>query len=585
MQADRRRTETGQGYLGGAVILTAGTLAVKAVGMFFKIPLQALLGGSGYAYFGTAYHMFGPLSALATAGLPVAVAALVSRYRAEGRWQDVRQLLRLSRRMFWAAGLCGTLGMLLGAGAFARAACSPGAKLAIWCMAPAVLTCCVLSSYRGYYQGLGNMLPTSLSQVAEAVAKVVLGLSLTGWARAELVGEYRRFGTVLGRGLSAGQAASAISQLTAAAAVTGVTLSTVAGCVFLGLRHRLWGDGISPEAVRAAPPPQPAGQMIRAVLRLGLPVCLASLAASAGGLIDSLTIQNRLAQVMEQAPQVLLAQYGALLGPGHAEAGTVHTELYGYYLGIAENLSNMVVSLTAGFAVSALPMVAAAWARGDRRRREESVGTVLRVTALVSVPAGMGLCALAQPVASLFYAGDPQGVAIAAPLLSVLGIGGIFLALVGSLNSVLQAAGQPGAPVVVLLAGSGIKLAVNYFGIAQPQWNIRAAPAATLCGYGLAFFLGLWLLRRRTGVRCRAGELLAKPVLAGVLCAGTARLLWALLHPVWPSALAVLPCAAAGAAVYAGAILLLRGIRRQEALLLPGGEKLAEILAKRALLG
>ena len=159
------------------------------------------------------------------------------------------------------------------------------------------------------------------------------------------------------------------------------------------------------------------------------------------------------------------------------------------------------------------------------------------------------------------------------------------MALVGSLNSVLQAAGQPGAPVVVLLAGSGIKLAVNYFGIAQPQWNIRAAPAATLCGYGLAFFLGLWLLRRRTGVRCRAGELLAKPVLAGVLCAGTARLCWTLLHPVWPSALAVLPCAAAGAAVYAGAILLLRGIRRQEALLLPGGEKLAEILAKRALLG
>lgn len=585
MTAGRTRGGEGQSYLAGAMILTAGTLVVKAVGMFFKIPLEALLGGSGYAYFGTAYHIFGPLSALATAGLPVAVAKLVSQRRAEGRWQDVRQLLRLSRRLFWLTGLCGMLVMLLGAGGFARAACSPGSRLAILCMAPAVLTCCVLSSYRGYYQGLGNMVPTSASQIVEALAKVLFGLSLTGWTRAVLVREYRQFGTVLGQSVTLGQAESAISQLGAAAAVTGVMLSTVAGCVFLAVRHRLGGDGISPETLRCAPPPQPAGQTVKSILRLGLPVCLASLAVSAGGLIDSLTIQNRLAWVMEQAPYALLEQYGPLLDRHLVEAGAVHTELYGYYLGIAENLSNIVVSLTAGFSVSALPVVAAAWASGDRRRLTASAKTVLRVTALVCVPAGMGLSALAQPVASLFYGGDPQGVAIAAPLLSVLGIAGIFIALTGALTSVLQAVGLVGTPVGLILAGSAIKLGINYLGIAQLEWNIRAAPVATLCCYGFAFLAGLWLLWRRAGVRCPPEELLLKPALAGLLCAGAARGCWALLHPVWPSALAVLPCVAAGGVVYAGAILLLRGIGREEVLLLPKGEKLAEILAKRALLG
>ena len=52
-----------QSFIQGAVILTGSTLLVKAIGALFKVPLMNILGGTGMAYFMTAYEVFNPIYA------------------------------------------------------------------------------------------------------------------------------------------------------------------------------------------------------------------------------------------------------------------------------------------------------------------------------------------------------------------------------------------------------------------------------------------------------------------------------------------------------------------------------------------
>ena len=45
-------------------------------------------------------------------------------------------------------------------------------------LAPAVFCVCLLACMRGYTQGQGNMTPTAVSQVLEALLKLAIGLPL-----------------------------------------------------------------------------------------------------------------------------------------------------------------------------------------------------------------------------------------------------------------------------------------------------------------------------------------------------------------------------------------------------------------------
>ena len=75
----------GHGYLYGTMVLAVGTVIVKLIGVFFKIPLTNILGGVGMSYFNVAYELYYPLYALFVSGVPVAVSKLVSESVAKGR--------------------------------------------------------------------------------------------------------------------------------------------------------------------------------------------------------------------------------------------------------------------------------------------------------------------------------------------------------------------------------------------------------------------------------------------------------------------------------------------------------------------
>ena len=206
-QAPRRCAGTSKSntFFGGAAILAVGIMVVKVIGMFYKIPLVWISGDQGTADFNNAYNIYAVLLTISTAGLPVAVSKLVSEASATGKHNQVRRIFRLALALFLTLGVLSFLIMFFRADWLAEMMHDTKAAPGIRALAPAVICVGCLSAFRGYSQGHSNMTPTAVSQIIEALCKLVVGLGLAFWI------------------IKAGQG----EDMAAAGAITGVTVGTI----------------------------------------------------------------------------------------------------------------------------------------------------------------------------------------------------------------------------------------------------------------------------------------------------------------------------------------------------------------------
>ena len=73
MKSAVNRTREGGKFLSGVSLLTLSAVAVKVIGLAYRIPMLRVLGTAGMGYFNTAYEVYALLCVLSTAGLPVAM--------------------------------------------------------------------------------------------------------------------------------------------------------------------------------------------------------------------------------------------------------------------------------------------------------------------------------------------------------------------------------------------------------------------------------------------------------------------------------------------------------------------------------
>ena len=571
-----------QGFLGGALVLLLAVAIVKGIGALFKIPLNAVIGDVGMGYFGTAYTLYNPVFSLATAGFPVAISRTASEWLARKRYRDVRRLHALSVPIFLLLGALACAFMLLAAPPFLSFINrgDQNALAAVYTLAPAVFFGSLSAVYRGYYEGLGDMRPTAFSEVAEAVCKLVIGLSASCFVMHRAMEEYGAAGTVFGSPVTSEEyARSAALPWAAAAALLGVTVGSVISFLVLWLTYRLRGDGITREQLARAPAPARRKTIVAALVRTAVPVALGALAVNLSSLVDTAFLQNRMNALMQTDAEALLSQYGSFLRPEDIAQGRVPTALFGCYTN-ALTLFTIVPAMTQAFGISALPSVTAAWAGGSRVKLEHSVENVLRISALVTMPAGLVLSVLADPIARLLGYNPISG-----RILVLLGLGAVFAAVNVPINSMLQAVGRIDLPVKLLCTGLVIKVGLNYALTGIPEINVMGAGMGTLVCYFFLAFFGLAALGRETGLHMRLFRLFGKPLLCACLAAAAGWQTAALVHRLCPGRLEALPAMAVFLLVYAACVLFFRVLRRSDINALPGGEKIAKILEKHRWIG
>lgn len=533
-------------FFGGAAILAVGILVVKLIGMFYKIPLVNIIGAQGNTDFTNAYNIYAVLLTISTAGLPVAVSKLVSEANAQGRRGQVRRTFQLALGMFLILGVLSFLVMYFKADLLAEMMHDTKAAAGIRALSPAVVCVGCLAALRGFTQGHLNMTPTSISQIIEALCKLVIGLSLAWW---------------LVRG---GQP----PETAAAGAITGVTVGTMVALVYMVLDYAFKGDH-GDRLVQDEP--DAAGDIVRDILRIAIPITLSSSMVGIVTVIDSSLVQGQLQRVLleDQACWELYAGFScvdfapleqaisdwkALLPTGTAAtmaalsqqvdaaqaaraAGTalagldsaaweVHVllesisrSLYGNY-GAALNIYNLPTSLMAAITASVIPAVSGALAKRDRRGASRVSGSALRVTALLAFPMGVGLFVMGKPIMQLLYPALEKD--LAGPLLSTLGLATVFVCMMLVCNSVLQAYGFVNLPILVMVVGGGVKIFTNYHMVAIPKVGIYGAPAGNILCFGLCLGLDLFLIARVIPRRPRYRDIFLKPFLASALMGGSA---------------------------------------------------------------
>ena len=573
-----------QSFLHGALILTAGIILVKLIGALFKVPLTWIITEDGLGYFKTAYNFYGPIHSLAAAGFPIAISRLVSENGTVRRYRDIRRIYRVSVPIFLITGTAGFLIMAVGAPLYARAIGNPEAIPSLYALAPAVLFSCLISVYRGYYEGLRNMYPTAVSEILEAVGKLVIGLSLAWLIVSAAMREYARFGTVFGAAVQSEEyACSAALPFAAAGAVLGVTAGSVLAWIYMALRHKRRGDGITGEELDGSPEPAPVWSVVARLVKTALPIGAGALAVNVAGLVDSTFLQTRMNDVLESAPETVLGMYEGMIPQVNLETGTVPNFLFGCF-SMALTLFMVVPSVTQAFGISALPNVTAAWTKGSREELKHSMETVLRITSLFCIPSGLGMCVLSGPVTALVF-GERQSLPVTAHILAVLGIAAIFASLSAPLNSMLQAIGRVDLPVKILAVGLALKVALNYFLVGIPEINVMGAGAGTLACYLFLTIAALLLLRRETGIRLDLDSVFMRPAIASAVCCLAAFLLYSVLNGVLGIRIAALAAVGGAVVVYVAALFGLRAIRRSDLLMLPKGQKLVKVLEKRGWIG
>ncbi len=577
-----------QSLLHGALILALSTIIVKIIGACFKLPLANIIGNTGMGYFNTAYSLFNVVYALAVAGFPVAVAKMVSENVALKKYRDVEKIYKTTSLVFWVTGLVGFFVMIFGSGLYANAVSNPNAKYTIIALAPTVLFACLMSTYRGYYEGLKNMYPTAISQVIEAVVKLLAGLGCA-WALLALSqNSYAETGKVFWLSVSSPEEAQTLSMAFAAAgAVLGVSLSTVAGALYLWLRHKLKGDGITKEDLNNSPEALPTKTIFKDLIKIAIPVCLGAIAISLTSFIDGISVMGRLEVAIENDYNTILNQYGAILP---TDKGDIPNFLFGAY-GNAQTLFNLIPAITTTFGVSALPAIASAWAVRDMSEMKKNTETTLRITSILAIPAGIGMCVLADPIIKLVYFNIPEEAAISVPILRVLGITVAFVSLMSPVNSMLQAVGRVDLPVKLMLIGGALKLAVNYIFVAIPSLNIKAAAWGTLACYLFIAISSVWALVKSTKVKIDFVGVFVKPLFSAVLCGAGAWVGYAFSRRLFSAdslthhALSTLVAIALAVVIYVISLFLTRAITKNDILMLPKGEKIAKVLEKRKLIG
>ncbi len=568
-----------QSFLQGSAILVIATMLVKVIGAIYRIPLAGILGSTGMGYYSTAYDLYVPMYSIAMAGLPIAISRLVSEHVASGRYRHVKKTLNVAKAAFFVTGGTGFLLMVVLAflltgntitlfgRSFSFEVFNSGTLPGILCIAPCLIFCCIMSAYRGYYEGLRNMIPTAISQVLEALGKLVFGFGFS-YVILKITGNY---------------------SYAAAGALLGISFGTAIAALYLEIKYRLTGKyTFSDEQIESAPEPYTNGHTLKVLVAVAIPIVLGSLVNNVSSLIDVAMVQTQLKGAMEKAPEYFASNYSGFIAAESADAikhgqefiweKDLPNALYGAHRGFAFSIYNLVPSLTSVLGVSAIPVLATAWTKRDRQEIKNNVNTMIRTTALVAIPAGCGIIALSGQILDFLY-NEPHVIEVATPNLRMLGLCAIFAGLNAPLVNMLQAIGRQGVPLRNIAVGAVLKIAINFWLVGTPEINIFGVPIGTTVCYAYICIANFICFVKYSGVLPNLLLSVGKPLICGVACGGSAWGVCFLLSKVGiVGSLATLVSIAIAAIVYVAMLFIIRAITREDIISLPKGKKIIKVL-------
>lgn len=473
----------GKSVIEGALSLTISSLVVKLLGLFYKIPLSYMLSDEGMGYFNSAYTVYTFFYIICTAGVPKAISILTSQAEGEGDKTRVRNIYRTAFNMFFTFGILITAVFFFAASPLSSLIGNSGSYFTMIAIAPSILFTCASGVIRGYFNGSLSFIPIAVSEVISGASKLVLGLL------------FAMLGHRMGCDLT----------LLSAFTITGTTFGSFFGYLYLLICKNKEKDRVvlrqKTKTVFFS------SKIAKSICKIAIPITLTSAIGSISGIIDLTIIMKRLADA----------------GYTELQAGI----FYGNYTTLAIPMLNLISTLIAPLSAVLLPLVSKNSIKNDKIQLSERISFTVKILCFISIP--ISVLFLIRPKELLSILFEDASAVMAAPLLSMLAPGIIFMCLLTVINTALEGTGKTKIPLISLLVGSIVKFVISYTLIGNSEIGILGAPIGTTVSYFVSFCISAYYILAVQKVKISFISsiipVLLSSIIAGVACTALMSLL------------------------------------------------------------
>jgi len=539
-------TSSGNFLVQGSILAAAGII-VRLIGLFYKIPMTRALGDEGIGYYNIAYGIYNIGLILSSYSLPLAISKLVAARRIRKRYHDSQRVFLCGMVFGVIVGGLMTLILLFGADWITiHIFNSPSSALPLKVMAPTVLVFSIMGVIRGYFQGHGNMIPTSLSQIVEQIVNAIVSIAasyafMRWFATRENPASYGAAGGTLG---------------TLAGAVASLILLTVLMLYQRKAQARLLRI---PQRIRV----ESWNRVALALVVTLTPIILSQFVYQLSGSVDD-------------------SMFGLIMGQkglGEKERMT----LLGVYGGRYRLLSNVPVAIASSLGTSMIPSIVASRAQKRGGEVRYKIHLTVKFNMLIAIPCAVGMGVLAAPIMLLIF--GSKNWELASSLLQIGAPAVVFFSLSTVTNSVLQGIDLMRKSVTHSAISLGIHVVLVYIMLKYLDWGVYGLVIGNVT-FALVVCILNWIsigrhLHYKQETRTTFLLPLAASAVMGVVAYAAYYGINALVHS---NKLALLVSVPLAMVVYGVLIVLLKAVTEDELVDMPFGRQLLRLCEKAHLL-
>lgn len=535
------KKKSSTGFLVQGSILAMASIISRIIGLIYRIPLIGIIGDVGMDYYATAFEIYNNLLIISSYSIPLAVSKLVSADISKGRRKNVYRILKASLLFASITGGIAALTLLFGAETFTAAMKTPYSIFAVRVLIPTLLIVAILGVLRGFFQGLGSMMPSAVSQILEQIANAIVSV----WAAYVLYKYGMKVGAVLGNqeNYAAAYGAAGGTLGTGVGALVALLFSFFVLFAYVHVYKR--------HARREAlPKVDTYSYLFKVLVATIIPVLLSTTIYNCNTLIDMAVFKN--------------------IANSQGYTATQISVWNGVYTGRYKTLINVPISIASALAASSVPALTAAFTKKKMGEVHLQLNSAIRFIMMIAMPCAVGMGVLAAPILKLVHLSDESG--MAAIMLQYGAVSIIFFSLSTLSNGLLQGINRMKEPVknaAIALVLHLVVLVILMYGFHLNIYAVIFANAA----FGLIMsLLNAYSLHKYVGYKQELVKTFLIPLLSSAVMGVAVWGLYQLLIYICRiNMIATIVSIILGAVIYFIIMLLLKGIKEQELRRLPKG--------------
>ena len=358
-------------FLQGAFIATLGIVLSKILGIIYVIPFYSVVGSQGGALYGYAYSIYTIFLGISQAGIPVAIAKIISEYNTLGYNEIKERTFKLGKKVLTILGIICFIIMFIFARFLANiiiGTISGGNSIedvtyVIRVISFALLIVPLISIYRGYLEGHKFITPASTSQVIEQIIRVLI----------IVVGSYLTL-NVFHLNL----------KTTIGVAVFSATIGALVSYFYLLFKIKNNKNKFATKDTNNCEIKISNKEIIKKILIYAFPFVMIDIFRSLINSVDVFmlvkVLVNNLGYSITQAEEIMsvISTWG-------------------------QKINMIVISICSGVIVSLVPNLTSSFVKKDFKDVNTKINQAIKWTAYLTIPMTLGISFLASPIWTVFY--------------------------------------------------------------------------------------------------------------------------------------------------------------------------------------